>query len=119
MFDHLASVIRATKPEIALATELTFAQVQRGFDHIRDVMAKTNEQPLVYDPRTHAYAFAMTALEVNEYRAYRTRICAKQLGRIVNGSVVPGWAKFGDREMQWVAVQLGRIQEDLERIAAR
>jgi len=117
VFDYLMSVNSASKAKISAATGLTGGQVQTGLDHVRDVLAGESYQPLVYDPSSREYSFATLASKTEAYRQYRAKIMAKQLRRLRTGTSAPAATKFGSRELEWIDIQLSRVQEDLERLA--
>lgn len=117
VFAHLSSVSAATKAQMAAACDMTPQQVQRGLDYVRDVWAGEESQPLIYTPRTKEYSFALLQSQADAYRQYRARVMAKQIRRLRTGTGSPALAKFGGPQLEYIDIQLGRIQEDLERLA--
>ena len=52
------------------------------------------EEPVVYDAKTHSYGLADGPVEVDKYITSRIKTFAIQLVRLRNGSLVPAGMKF-------------------------
>lgn len=113
VFNHLLNNGATTKGSLAHTLGLSYAQVEAGLRHIREVLADDQAQPIVYDPSTWTYDLAATERQAVRYLRYRLSILHRWMLNLETGTAAPATAKFANPALSLLQHQMNQIESSI------